>query len=84
MQQCMEQGRFKVFSTCLPFFEEFRNYHLENGKIVKEDDDLLDAARYGLMMIGQARTIDRNWYPGQKRRAPTQTVPGTDFNVFGV
>ncbi len=32
-------------------FEEFRLYHRdENGKIVKTNDDVLDATRYGYMM----------------------------------
>ena len=46
----METGRFKVFSTCPEFFEEFRLYHRKDGKIVKERDDVISAVRYAVMM----------------------------------
>jgi hypothetical protein len=39
----MQTGRFKVFSNCNDWFEEFRLYHRKDGKIVKERDDLLSA-----------------------------------------
>lgn len=50
MLQRMQTGRFKVFSTCGEFFEEFRLYHRKDGKIVKERDDVISASRYALMM----------------------------------
>ncbi|ASP92774.1 terminase large subunit domain-containing protein [Sinorhizobium meliloti] len=46
----MITGRFKVFSTCGEWFEEFRLYHRKDGKVVKERDDVISASRYGLMM----------------------------------
>jgi hypothetical protein len=49
----MRDGRFKVFETCIEFFREQRLYHRKEGKLVKENDDVLDAARYGAMMIGR-------------------------------
>jgi phage terminase large subunit-like protein len=55
----METGRFKVFSTCTKLLEERRLYHREKGKIVKERDDLLDAMRYGVMMLRYAKTKPR-------------------------
>jgi phage terminase large subunit-like protein len=45
----METGRFKVFSHLEDWFEEFRMYHRDNGKIVKKVDDLMDATRYAFM-----------------------------------
>jgi hypothetical protein len=43
-------GRLKVFSTCRNFLSEFRIYRRDdNGKIVKENDHLMDAARYLIM-----------------------------------
>lgn len=40
-------GRLKVFSNLLNFRNEFRLYRRdENGKIVKQDDHLMDALRY--------------------------------------
>ena len=50
MLQRMQTGRWKVFSTCQSWLEEFRLYHREDGKIVKERDDLLSGSRYALMM----------------------------------
>ena len=50
MLQRMQTGRWKVFSTCKSWMEEFRLYHREDGKIVKERDDLISASRYALMM----------------------------------
>lgn len=48
----MQTDRFKVFSTCTEFFEEYRRYHRdEKGQIVKKDDDVLDMTRYGAVMI---------------------------------
>lgn len=46
----MQTGRWKVFKTCTKWFEEFRLYHRDDGKVVKERDDLLSASRYALMM----------------------------------
>lgn len=67
IQQRMVAGRFKVFSSQHEFFEEYRNYHMKDGKIVKEMDDLLDAVRYGMMGLQYARVIDENWYPGRQK-----------------
>lgn len=50
MLQRMQTGRWKVFSTCQTWMEEFRLYHRKDGKIVKERDDLISASRYALMM----------------------------------
>lgn len=82
MQQRFEQGRLRVFSNCSEWFEEYRNYHMEDGKVVKIDDDLLCATRYGIMDLRHARAIDRDWYPGKKRHMNVQVAAGTDFNVF--
>ena len=53
LNERMRDGRFKVFETCTEFFREKRLYHRDNGKLVKENDDVLDAARYGAIMIGR-------------------------------
>ena len=47
----MQTGRLKVFSHLCDWFEEFRLYHREAGKIVKLHDDLLSATRYAMMML---------------------------------
>ena len=55
----MQTGRFKVFAHLDEFFEEFRLYHRKDGKIVKEMDDIISAARYGVMMKRFARVPPR-------------------------
>jgi len=47
----MQTGRFKVFSTCGDWLEEWRLYHRKDGLIVKLRDDLQSATRYGVMML---------------------------------
>jgi hypothetical protein len=66
----MQTGRFKVFMHLNDWFEEFGLYHRKDGLIVKENDDLMSATRYALMMIRFAQV------KGFKRQ---QTVP--QFNV---
>lgn len=51
MYERMRTGRFKVFSTCTEFFDELRKYHRKDGKLVKVDDDVISAVRYGHQMI---------------------------------
>jgi len=51
LYKLMRNGKFKVFSTLGDWFDEKMSYHRdENGKIVKVNDDLLDATRYAMMM----------------------------------
>src|SRR5262245_60436458 len=53
----MRGGRFKVFDDVSnDWWEEFRLYHRKGGRVVKENDDLLCATRYGIMMLRHART----------------------------
>lgn len=50
--QRLSAGRMKVFRTCGNWVSEYRRYRRdEDGKIVKEDDHLMDAMRY-LVMTG--------------------------------
>jgi len=56
--QRMVSGRLKIFRTCRSWISEYRIYRRdERGKIVKENDHLMDATRY-LIMSGMryART----------------------------
>jgi Terminase RNaseH-like domain len=50
MYERMETGRWKVFAHLNDWFEEFELYHRKDGLIVKLNDDLISASRYGLMM----------------------------------
>lgn len=52
--QRMQTGRFKVFEHLADWFEEFRLYHRKDGLIVKRQDDLMAATRYGTMMLREA------------------------------
>ena len=43
----LESGQIKVFDTLVKWLEEYRIYRRdENGKIVKDKDDLMDATQY--------------------------------------
>jgi len=70
----MQTGRLKVAKHLHDWWEEFRLYHREDGKVVKEGDDLMSATRYGLMMIRHAKVQSR---PTMAKVAPfAGTVPG--------
>ena len=66
-------GRFKVFDHCSEWFEEFRQYHHKDGRIVKANDDLLDATRYGVMMLRFAKKV-RNGKVGRRRPAVAEVI----------
>lgn len=55
----MKTGRWKVFSTCTGWIQEFRLYHRVDGLIVKLRDDRISASRYALMMLRHAETKPR-------------------------
>ena len=64
LQQAMADGRFRVFDHLVDWLDEYRTYHLKNGRIVKEHDDLMDATRYGFMMVHRAQAVlDREKRP---------------------
>jgi hypothetical protein len=52
----LESGRFKVFDHLNDWWEEFRLYHRRNGKVFKENDDILAATRYACMSLRFAET----------------------------
>ena len=52
----MQTGRFKVFKHLAPWFMEWRDYHRDDGKIVKLYDDLMDATRYACLSLRHATT----------------------------
>ena len=54
MDERMQTGRWKVFEGNDLWFNEYRLYHREKGKIVKVRDDVLSASRYALMMARYA------------------------------
>jgi len=62
----MEQGRFKVFSNQVEWFEEFRGYYQKDSEVVKEKDDLMAATRYAYMsqrFAGTADLVNKGFIP---------------------
>lgn len=49
----LREGRLKVFRTCSGWLREYRRYHRKDGKIVKIDDDLIDASRYAVVSVSR-------------------------------
>lgn len=47
----LSSGQLRVFSNLFEIRDELMTYHRKDGDIVKENDDLLDAIRYGVMML---------------------------------
>lgn len=56
MQERFRTNRLKIDETLDEFFEEYRLYHRDKGKIVKLNDDILSATRYAIMMKRFAET----------------------------
>lgn len=77
MTQRMREGQFKVFRTLTDWFEEKRLYHRDqNGRIVKERDDLISATRYGYMMRRYAiMARDLQQAPGSSVYIPRAIKP---------
>lgn len=74
-------NRLKIFSTCDDLFEEMRNFHMENHKIVPIDDDLISALRYAIMMLRFARPVENSAKWRKKKTGPLM-ASGMDFDVF--
>ncbi len=64
----MQSGRLRVFAHLNDWFDEFRLYHREDGRIVKMHDDIMSATRYALMC---------------KRFAIVKPKPAKQTNDFG-
>jgi phage terminase large subunit-like protein len=64
----LESGRLKIFSHLTDLLEEMRGYHRKDGKLVKENDDILSAVRYALMMERFAEVVKRRGARGQPLR----------------
>ena len=56
MLERFQTGRLKIAAHLESVFEELMGYHRDNGRIVKERDDLLCAIRYAVMMRRKAVT----------------------------
>lgn len=56
MYERMSEKRWKVFRSCRKWLQEKRQYHRQDGKLVKLYDDVISASRYAHMMLRHART----------------------------
>lgn len=72
MLERMQTGRWKVFSSCAYWIEEYRLYHRKDGLIQKIRDDVISASRYAMMMRRYARC--RPTRSASKMRAPNWRV----------
>lgn len=70
MLEYMRTGKFKVFKTLTQWFEEKRMYHRDEGKIVKERDDIMAATRYAFVMRRLARTEPKDVASSARPTAP--------------
>lgn len=75
----LSTGRLKVFASCAAFWEEHPTYARDaKGKVVKENDHLLDALRYAILALEE----NANWLalPPSPRTDPSArsrlTAPG--------
>ena len=50
----VKDRRIRVYNTLPEWFEEYRQYHLKDGKIVDREDDLMSATRYAIQSLRHA------------------------------
>lgn len=71
----LSTGRLKVFRSCTNWLQEFRLYRRdEKGRIVKQNDHLMDATRY-LITSGLSRA--------KVKPAPKRTTSGSGYDSSG-
>lgn len=87
LYSAMQQGRFKVFSSCRQWIEEWQNYVWDDSKVNsegqfmprKKDDHLQDATRYGYMDIEDARPPNSTKVFGHPLQTWTPLDPTTGY-----
>lgn len=67
LNERLKTDRLKICRSCVNTIREMRLYHRKDGKIVKKNDDSLDALRYGAMMIPRYG-VPQNRRRGRKPR----------------
>jgi phage terminase large subunit-like protein len=75
MLERFEARSLRVFKHLEDWFAEFRLYHRKDGRIVKEDDDLMSATRYGCMMLRRAKTLVELGPVGSNRKPVAPRLP---------
>ena len=72
----LSTGKLKVFESCHAWFEEYRIYaRNDDGKVVKQDDHLMDATRYFIL----AWMSNANWL----RATPAEAEQVTRYVTQG-
>lgn len=79
LQEAMQTGRFFVAKHLDDFWDEFNQYHRKDGRIIKVNDDLLDAVRYAWMMRRKARPEGASRF---KRRINFNQTAQSDYDIF--
>ena len=77
-----KSGRWKIAAHLSEFLEERRQYHRVKGLLIKERDDLLSAARYGMMMKRFAQVVPLGSAARGSNHRETVIAHGLDFDVF--
>jgi hypothetical protein len=80
MEERFRSGRLKVAAHLSDWFKEYRDYHRDNGLLVKRRDDLMSATRVGVMAIRFAKPMEMGTNSRKARQG--QIAPGTDFDIF--
>lgn len=85
--QRLSSGRLKVFSNCVNFLKEYRLYRRdENGKIIKENDHLMDAGRYFVVSGIEVSRMPPAWkdmITGKKSKFTFDYDPLSDKHING-
>jgi hypothetical protein len=78
----LSKGKLKVFESCHAWFEEYRVYaRNDDGKVVKDNDHLMDATRYFMLaLIGNANWLMATPVEGERvTRYVTQGQAGQEW-----
>ena len=70
MQNRFRDGRIKVYSTLPEWFEEYRQYHLKDGKVVDYKDDLMATTRMVVQSLRHAITEQEVTYSEEEEYEP--------------
>lgn len=70
----MQTGRLKVYPHLSDWFEEFRLYHRQEGKVVELNDDLMSATRYLVMSLRFAENNMQMQRPNPNRGGNWRTL----------
>lgn len=81
--QRLSSGRLKVFSNCTNWLAEFRIYRRdEKGRVVKENDHLMDATRYFIVTGIHSAKPDPEQYSKYEAQMPKRPRIQTDWNPY--